>query len=152
MLDTAGLSRLWKAPKDSANDRLLNTPRLITKPSVVVFWLRATDSLSRDSAQAASHDLDFYTEQIAATLADNGIELIATKADTVYVDQLDHHRRAIVLSGWDHPYGYLLIDPGTPERILTGVYDDEDLLDELHAYFDLPDESDSSHTTPRVIT
>ena len=152
LLDTTALSRLWKAPKDSANDRLLNTPRLITKPSVVVFWLRATDSLSRDSAQAASRDLDFYTEQIAATLADNGIELVATKADTVYVDQLDHHRRAIVLSGWDHPYGYLLIDPGTPERILTGVYNDEDLMDELHAYFDLPDESDSSNTTPRVIT
>lgn len=152
MLDTAGLSRLWKAPKDSANDRLLNTPRLITKPTVVVFWLRATDSLSRDSAQAASRDLDFNTEQIAATIADNGIELVATKADTVYVDQLDHHRRAIVLSGWDYPYGYLLIDPGTPERILTGVYDDADLMDELHAYFDLPDNSDSSQTSPRVIT
>ena len=150
-LDTAALSRLWRAPKDSANDRLLGTPRVITKPTVVVFWLRASDSLSRDSAQAASRDLDFYTEQVATTLSDNGIGLVATKADTVYVEQADH-RRAIVLSGLDYPYGYLLIDPGTPERILTGVYDDEDLLDELHAYFDLPDESDSSHTTPRVIT
>jgi len=117
-----------------------------------VFWLRASDSLSRDSAQAASRDLDFYTEQVATTLSDNGIGLVATKADTVYVEQADHTHRAIVLSGLDYPYGYLLIDPGTPERILTGVYDDEDLMDELHAYFDLPDNSDSSHTAPRVIT
>ncbi len=149
--DTAALSRLWKAPKDTANDRVLGTPRVITKPTVVVFWLRASDSLSRDSAQAASRDLDFYTEHVAPTLADNGIGLVATKADTVYVEQADHHHRAIVLSGLDYPYGYLLIDPGTPERILTGVYDDEDLMDELHAYFDLP-EADSSETTPRVIT
>jgi hypothetical protein len=151
-LDTAAVSRLWKAPKDSANDRLLGTPRVISKPTVVVFWLRASDSLSRDSAQAASRDLDFYTEQVATTLADNGIGLVATKADTVYVEQADHHHRAIVLSGLDYPYGYLLIDPGTPERILTGVYNDADLMDELHAYFDLPDNSDSSQTVPRVIT
>ena len=146
------MSRLWRAPKDSANDRQLGTPRIITKPTVVVFWLRASDSLSRDSAQAASRDLDFYTERVATTLADNGIGLVATKADTVYVEQADHHHRAIVLSGLDYPYGYLLIDPGTPERILTGVYDDEDLLDELHAYFDLPDNADSSPALPRVIT
>lgn len=150
--DTAALSHLFKAPRDTANERQLDTPRVITKPTVVVFWLRASDSLSRDSAQAASRDLDFYTEQVAGTLTDNGIGLIATKADTVYVEQPDHHHRAIVLSGLDYPYGYLLIDPGTPERILTGVYDDDDLMDELHAYFDLPDDSDSSQASPRVIT
>jgi hypothetical protein len=63
-----------------------------------------------------------------------------------------HSRRAIVLSGLDYPYGYLLIDPGTPERILTGVYDDDELLDELNAYFDLSDEPDSSRVLPRVVT
>ena len=150
--DTAELSHLWKAPKDTAHERVLRTPRVISEPTVVVFWLRASDSLSHDSAQAASRDLDFYTEQIAATLADNGIGLVATRADTVYVVQSDHTHRPIVLSGYDYPYGYLLVDPGTPERILTGVYNDEDLMDELHAYFDLPDESDSSNTRPRVIT
>jgi hypothetical protein len=150
--DTAAISTLWRAPRDSARDRILRTPRVITEPSVVVFWLKAGDSLSHDSAQAASHDLDFYTEQIAATLAENGIGLVPTNADTVYVEQPDHHHRAIVLSGLDYPYGYLLIDPGTPERILTGVYDDDDLMDELHAYFDLPERSDSTEATPRVIT
>ena len=150
--DTASLSRLWRAPHDTTNERVLRTPRVISEPTVVVFWLRASDSLSRDSVQAASRDLDFYTEQIATTLTDNGIGLVATRADTVYVVQADHTHRPIVLSGYDYPYGYLLIDPGTPERILTGVYDDEDLMDELHAYFDLPDRSDSSQASPRVIT
>lgn len=127
-------------------------PRIVTAPSVVVFWLRSSDSLNRDSAQAASRDLDFYTEQVAQTLARNGIMLVPTNADTVYVELADHQRRAIVLSGLDYPYGYLLIDPGTPERILTGVYNDEDLLDELDAYFDLTEEQDSTHAVPRVIT
>jgi hypothetical protein len=150
--DSAALSSLWRAPHDSIHDRLLRVPRIVTAPSVVVFWLRSGDTLTRDSAQAASRDLDFYTEQVAQTLARNGIMLVPTNADTVYVELSDHQRRAIVLSGLDYPYGYLLIDPGTPERILTGIYNDEDLLDELDAYFDLSEEPDSMHVTPRVIT
>jgi len=150
--DTSSLTFLWHAPHDSIHDRLLLSPRVVTEPSVVVFWLRSGDSLNRDSALSVSRDLDFYTEQVAQTLARNGIALVPTNADTVYVEQSDHTRRAIVLSGLDYPYGYLLIDPGTPERILTGVYNDDDLRDELNAYFDLTDEPDSTHVTPRVIT
>jgi hypothetical protein len=150
--DTSSLTFLWHAPHDSIHDRLLLSPRVVTEPSVVVFWLRSGDSLNRDSALSVSRDLDFYTEQVAQTLARNGIALVPTNADTVYVEQSDHTRRAIVLSGLDYPYGYLLIDPGTPERILTGVYNDDDLRDELNAYFDLTDEQDSAHVTPRVIT
>ncbi len=137
---------------DRPRDRALTTPRVITMPSVVVFWLRTTDTLSRDSVEAASRDLDFYTEQVAPALSDNDIALVPTNVDTVYVEQPGHGRRAIVLSGLDYPYGYLLIDPGTPERILTGIYDDGALLDELNAYFDLPEESDSARATPRAIT
>lgn len=150
--DSAALSGLWHAPRDSIHDRLLRVPRIVTEPSVVVFWLHSGDTLSQDSAREASRDLDFYTEQVAQTLARNGIALMATNSDTVYVELADHHRRAIVLSGLDYPYGYLLIDPGTPERILTGVYNDDDLLDELDAYFDLSDAPDSAHAVPRVIT
>jgi len=118
----------------------------------VVFWLASGDSLAADSAQAASSDLAYYTDQVATTLATNRIALVATNADTVYVEQADHRRRAIVLSGLDYPYGYLLVDPGGPERILTGVYTDDELLDELDAYFDLPDDSDTTQVTPRIIT
>lgn len=150
--DSAALSSLWRAPRDSIHDRVLLVPRIVTAPSVVVFWLRSGDTLNPDSAQAASRELDFYTEQVAQALARNGITLVPTNADTVYVELADHTRRAIVLSGLDYPYGYLLIDPGTPERILTGIYNDEDLLDELDAYFDLTEEQDSTHAVPRVIT
>ncbi len=138
--------------RDRTPDRALTTPRVITRPSVVVFWLRTTDTLSRDSLEAASRDLDYYTEQVAPALSDNDIALVPTNVDTVYVEQPGHGRRAIVLSGLDYPYGYLLIDPGTPERILTGIYDDEELRDELNAYFDLSDESDSARAAPRAVT
>lgn len=150
-VDTTFTSMLHDRPGQS-RDRALLTPRVITEPSVIVFWLRTTDTLSRDSIETASRDLDYYTEQVAARLHDNDIALVPTNVDTVYVDLPGHVRRAIVLSGLDYPYGYLLVDPGTPERILTGVYDDEDLLDELNAYFDLSDESDSARVAPRVVT
>jgi hypothetical protein len=68
----------------------------------------------------------------------------------VYVTLANKQRRAILLSGLDYPFGYVLVDPGGPERILTGVYSDDDLLDELRAYFDLPNASDS--TPPRATT
>src|SRR5881397_2670181 len=83
-------------------------------------------------------DLKYYTEQIAPALESGGINLLATNADTVYVALPNHTRRAILLSGLDYPYGYLLIDPGGPERILTGVYADDDLMDELRAYSTCP--------------
>jgi len=44
----------------------------------------------------------------------------------------------------------LLVDPGGPERILTGVYPDDELMDELRAYFDLPDDTTSAQ--PRITT
>lgn len=146
------LTTMLSERRDRTRDRALTTPRVITLPSVVVFWLRTTDTLSRDSVEVASRDLDYYTEQVAPTLSDNDIILVPTNVDTVYVVQPDHGRRAIVLSGLDYPYGYLLIDPGTPERILTGIYDDEALRDELNAYFDLPEESDSARAIPRAVT
>ncbi|HJQ66918.1 MAG TPA: hypothetical protein VJ816_11090 [Gemmatimonadales bacterium] len=146
------LATMLHERRERPRDRALTTPRVITQPTVVVFWLHTTDSLSRDSAEAASRDLDYYTEQVAPQLRHNDIALVPTNVDTVYVEQPSHERRAIVLSGLDYPYGYLLIDPGTPERILTGIYDDDQLLDELNAYFDLSDESDSTRTTPRVVT
>lgn len=135
-----------------ATRRSLRTPRVLSEPSVVVFWLPSGDSLDTDSAQAAASDLEYYTDQVAATLEANRIALVATNAETVFVELPDHRRRAVVLSGLDYPYGYVLVDPGGPERILTGVYTDDELLDELDAYFDLPDDSDTTQVVPRVIT
>jgi hypothetical protein len=136
-------------PHDST-DSTLRMPRVITEPSVVLFWLHAADTLGADDRADTFDDLKYYTEQIAPALEANGIKLLATNADTVYVALPSNTRRTILLSGLDYPFGYLLIDPGGPERILTGVYADEDLMDELRAYFDLPD--DSTGVQPRVTT
>jgi hypothetical protein len=143
---------MLRARRQVKSRAALTTPRVIREPSVVVFWLPSGDTLEADSAQAAASDLEYYTDQIAATLAASRIALVATNADTVYVELGDHRRRPIVLSDLDYPYGYLFVDPGGPERILTGVYTDAELLDELGAYFDLPADSDTTQVVPRIIT
>ena len=145
--DSTDLARL--VPHGSVDSTLL-IPRVITEPTVVIFWLRAADTLATDDRTDTFDDLKYYTEQVAPALEASGIKLLATNADTVYVSTPDSKRRTILLSGLDYPYGYLLVDPGGPERILTGVYADEDLMDELRAYFDLPD--DSTSTQPRITT
>src|SRR3989442_8660269 len=136
--DTLDLSRL--VPR-LAQDSALLVPRVVTGPSVVLFWLPAADTLSAADQAQAFDDLKNYTEQVAPTLAANGIELLSTNSDTAYVALPNKQRRAVLLSGLDYPFGYLLVDPGGPERILTGVYEDAELLDELRAYFDLADDS-----------
>jgi hypothetical protein len=131
----------------------LLTPRVITGPTVVVFWLPAADSFSADDQAQALDDLNNTTESVAPTLQRHNIKLLPTNAETIYVALPNHQRRTIVLSGIDYPFGYVLIEPGTAERILAGVYDDDELLDEVEAYFDLPSSDDSATTThPRIST
>ena len=136
-------------PRDTTDSALV-VPRVLTAPSVVLFWLRAADTLDDDDQADTFDDLKYYTAQVAPALAASGIQLVATNADTVFVSLPNEQRRMILLSGLDYPYGYLLVDPGGPERILTGVYADDDLMDELRAYFDLPDDSTSAQ--PRTTT
>jgi hypothetical protein len=133
-----------------SSDSLLRAPRVVDAPAVVVFWLRSADSLAADDQADTFDDLRYYTGQIAPFLADNKIALLATRADTLYVSLPNEQRRMIVLSGLDYPFGYVLVDPGGPERILTGVYSDDELLDELRAYFDISD--DSTAAIPRATT
>ncbi|HYK83310.1 MAG TPA: hypothetical protein VEU55_09220 [Gemmatimonadales bacterium] len=137
------------APRDTS-DTAPRVPRVVGEPSVVLFWLRAADTLPPADQAAASDDLRYYTEQVAPTLGASGIKLLATNSDTVYVTLPNRQRRTVLLSGLDYPYGYLLVDPGGPERILTGVYADDELMDELRAYFDLSE--DTTTTQPRVTT
>lgn len=137
------------ALRDSGRSAL-HRPRVISAPTVIVFWLSATDTLSTGDASSAYDDLTYYTGQVAAELKQAGIAIVPTTADTVFIDGPAHHRRPVVLSGLDYPYGYVLIDPGGPERILTGIYSDDDLLDEIDAYFDI--DSDSTTVSPRVTT
>ncbi len=145
--DSLDLAQLL--PRQAA-DSTRHTPPVIAEPSVVLFWLRAADTLTAADQAEAFDDLKYYTEQVAPALGASGIQLLATNADTVYVALPNKQRRSILLAGLDYPYGYLLIDPGGPERILTGVYADDELMDELRAYFDLPE--DTTTTQPRITT
>jgi hypothetical protein len=143
-LDLGGL-----APRDSA-DSVLLTPRVVTGPTVLVFWLPAADSFAADDQAAALDDMTYYTDRIAPVLERYGIKLLPTNADTIYVALPNNKQRSILLSGLDYPFGYLIVEPGGTERILTGVYADDELLDEVRAYFDLPD--DTTAARPRITT
>ena len=136
-------------PKDSS-DSVLKAPRLITGPSVVVFWLAEADTLNPEDAAAAYDELSAATEGVLDALTAFDIRLLPTNSETVYVALPNHKRRPILLSGLDYPFGYVLIDPGSPERLLTGVYAEDELMDELRAYFDLPE--DTTRAKPKVTT
>lgn len=132
-------------------DSALQTPRLVTAPTVIVFWLAAADTFSADDQAAALDGLNYTTEQIAPSLARHEIRLVPTNNDTIYVALPNRQRRMILLSGVDYPFGYVLVEPGTAERILAGLYEEDEMLDELEAYFDLPPR-DSSSARPRMST
>jgi hypothetical protein len=138
------------ASADSADSVLLK-PRVVTEPSVVVFWLAAADTFSADDQAEALDELNSTTEGIAATLARHNIKLVPTNSDTIYVALPNRQRRMILLTGVDYPFGYVLVEPGAAERILAGLYADDELLDEVEAYFDLPP-ADSADAKPRIST
>jgi hypothetical protein len=138
-------------PRDAADSSLL-APRVVTAPTVIVFWLAAADSFSADDQAEALDELNYTTEQIAPTLTRHAIQLVPTNSDTIYVALPNRQRRMILLSGVDYPFGYVLVQPGTAERILAGVYADDELLDEVEAYFDLPPANDSTPARQRIST
>jgi hypothetical protein len=138
-------------PRDSG-DSVLLAPRVITGPTVVVFWLSGADTLTAADQAEALDELNSTTESIVATLKQHNIVLVPTNSDTIYVTLPNRQRRVILLDGLDYPFGYVLVEPGTAERILAGLYADDELLDEVEAYFDLPPGSDSTGTRPRVAT
>ena len=136
-------------PRDSV-DSALNAPHLVTERTVIVFWVHAGDTLNADDAASALEDLNYYTERVSGQLKAYGITLVPTNSDTVYLSLPNHQRRPILLTGLEYPFGYLLIEPGGVERVLAGVYADDELLDEIRAYFDLPD--DTTKAAPRITT
>src|SRR5260370_1112190 len=71
-------------PQDSTDGSLL-APRVVAEPSVVLFWLRAADTMAAEDRADTFDDLKYYTEQIAPALEAGGIKLLATNAETVYV-------------------------------------------------------------------
>src|SRR5262249_36287675 len=137
-------------PGDSADSALLK-PRVVTGPTVIVFWIAGADTFTADDQAEALDELNSTTEAIAPTLRQHNIALVPTNSDTIYVALPNRQRRMILLNGLDYPFGYVLLEPGAAERILAGLYDDDELLDEVEAYFDLPP-SDTTAARTRVST
>jgi hypothetical protein len=118
--------------------------------AVVVFWLPASDTLHPDDAAAAYEELTLATERIVRPLATYEIQLLPTHADTLYIELPNHRRHTVLLAGLEFPFGFVLIEPGSDERVLSGLYGEAELLDEIRVYFDLPE--DSTGTPARVTT
>lgn len=147
-VDSAALSADY-FPADSA-DSVLATPRLVTEPTVIVFWLAAGDTLHPEDAAAAQEDLNYYTEKVSPVLAMHGIKLYPTNSDTIFVALPNHQRRTILLTGLEYPFGYVLVEPGDVERILAGVVEEDELLDEIRTYFEI--EEDTTKVAPKITT
>jgi hypothetical protein len=123
---------------------------IVHKPTVVAFWLAAADSLGHADSDSLSRDFENYTRLVAPLLEEQDIELKTTHADSIVVEREGAPRRVVMLSGLDYPFGYVLIDPGFAERIVTGVSTDDELLDEIDWYFGVDEEdgdSGSVHVT-----
>ncbi|HXG45491.1 MAG TPA: hypothetical protein VNJ71_12100 [Gemmatimonadales bacterium] len=117
-------------------------PPVIRGPTVVAFWLAASDTLEPGRGADLLDDFRHYTALVAPSLEAAEIALVATTADSVIVELDRGPRRVIMLAGLDFPFGYVLVEPGYPETILTGVTTDEELLDEVDWYFGLSEGED----------
>jgi hypothetical protein len=123
--------------------------RTISNQSVVVFWLHEADTIPDDERRASIDDLRDYTQAVAPLLAAHQIDLVATRSDTVFVEAQGGKHRLVMLSGLDYPYGYVFIDPGYPEEIVTGVLTDDNLESWVRDYFELPDPDSTTTVATR---
>ncbi|MEO8140091.1 MAG: hypothetical protein ABI742_10610 [Gemmatimonadota bacterium] len=124
-----------QAVRDSTVPRPLAEAPVISQPTVVAFWLPASDTLKAGEGADLLDDFRSYTALVAPDLEDAGITLVATTADSVIVQTEAGLRRVVMLSGLDFPFGYVLVDPGMPETILTGVSTDDELMEQVDWYF-----------------
>jgi len=131
--------------------RPLEQAPLIREPTVVAFWLPASDTLKQGEGADLLDDFRSYTGLVAPLLEDQSIALVTTTADSLIVELENGPRRIIRLSGLDYPFGYVLVEPGYPETILTGVSTDDELLEQITWYFGLDEEADSTDAKGRVV-
>jgi hypothetical protein len=138
------------ARPDSTAIRALAQAPLVREPSVVAFWLAASDTLRQGKGADLLDDFRSYTALVAPDLEDAGITLVATTADSVIVETDAGQRRVVMLTGLDYPFGYVLVDPGMPETILTGVSTDDELMEQVDWYFGV-DEADPDSVPGQVV-
>lgn len=113
---------------------------VVRKATVVAFWLPTADSLDETDATDALEDLRSTSGRLAGYLKDQEISVVGTVSDSIWIELPTGPRRLVTLVGLDYPYGYVLIDPGYPEQILTGDSTDEELENAADDYFGLDGE------------
>ncbi len=119
---------------------------------MVAFWLPASDTLRPGEGADLLDDFRSYTGLISPLLDEQGIKLETTTADSIVVVLENGPRRIIRLSGLDYPFGYVLVEPGYPETILTGVSTDDEVMEQVSWYFGLDEKSDSPDSSGSVRT
>ncbi|MFN8652512.1 MAG: hypothetical protein U0133_11450 [Gemmatimonadales bacterium] len=124
--------------------RAIQEAPVIREATVVAFWLPASDTLKQGEGADLLDDFRAYTGVVSPLLDQQGIKLETTTADSIVVELENGPRRVIRLSGLDYPFGYVLVEPGYPETILTGVSTDDELLEQVSWYFGLDEDADSS--------
>jgi hypothetical protein len=102
---------------------------VVRKATVVAFWLPGADTLDEGDASDALEDLRAGSGHLAGYLKDQEIVVVGSVSDSIWVEAANGPRRLVMLVGLDYPYGYVLIDPGYPEQIITGESSDEELQD-----------------------
>jgi hypothetical protein len=130
--------------QDSITSAELSGAPVIRGPSVVAFRLPAADTLAAADGGNLLDDFRTYTELAAPALGEMGVALVVTSSDSVVVERPDGPRRIIMLGGLDFPFGYVLVEPGFPESILTGVSTEEELLEQVDWYFGVNEERPES--------
>jgi hypothetical protein len=108
--------------------------------TVVAFTLPAADTLDAESGAEKLREFEAYTQLVLPMLEEQGIAVRSTHSDSLVVILENGPTRVIMLRGLDYPFGYVLVEPGFAETIMTGVVTDEELLDEASYYFGLEDE------------
>jgi hypothetical protein len=125
---------------------------VITGPTVVAFWLSASDTLQGGRGVDLLEDFRLHTARVAPDLDESGIALVATTADSIIVVLEGGPRRIIPLRGLDLPFGYVLIEPGYAETILTGVTTEDDLLEQVTWYFGLDEDEPGADSAAASVT
>jgi hypothetical protein len=126
------------------------TVPVIVEPTVVAFWIRATDTLPAKVAREIEAEFRRTASGVARYLADTDVRFVRVESDTVIVQLAGGVQRTIMLSGLDFPYGFLLVDPGYAEEFHTGLDLLEDLEDAVADYFGLDDDQRTPRPRHRI--
>jgi hypothetical protein len=122
-----------------------STVLVIRGPTVVVFNLHAADTLEGEAAQDAE-DFKAYVRLVEPELSHHGVTVVATARDTIRVETPTGIIRTVMLGGLDFPYGVVLVDPGYPEQIMTGLSTDDQVINAADDYFQWDEEEPTDST------